>query len=75
VKDDVQHQLENQMIESTMKKLRDALTAKTQQQIKLDDPILKAQWDAMLDQQKKPVDRDSVLKKLSEATSRPTTGP
>lgn len=75
-KADVQKQLEDQLITMNMKKLREELTATAQQQLRFDDPVLKAQWDELIDQQKSKIrDRDSALKKLNETTTHPTAEP
>lgn len=67
VKADVQKQMEDKLIEKNMKELRQQLQAMAQQQIKFDDPILKAQWDQIIaSQQPKSTDKNAVLQEMNQ---------
>ncbi len=63
VKASVQKQLEDTLIESDIKRLREALTEKAQAQVQIDDPILKAQWDEIIARSKARNNDPTAIKK------------
>ncbi len=67
VKDAVKKQMETQLIEKNMKDLRQKLQLAAQQQIKFDDPVLKAQWDEILArQQPTSTDKNAVEQQMNQ---------
>ena len=74
VKDEVRKQLEAKLIELDMKKLRDELRIKRQQELKFDEPILGAEWDAIVDAAtSKSSDRETARQKLNLSTTHPAS--
>jgi len=76
----VQKQLEDTLIEADIKRLREALTEKAQQQVQIDDPILKAQWNEMLAKSRARTSDPATIKKemddkLRQQSGTPTTVP
>jgi hypothetical protein len=77
VKDEVREQLEAKLIDLDMKKLREELRIKRQQELKFDEPILSSQWDAIVEQAtSRTSDRELARQKLNQTTTHPaSTGP
>jgi parvulin-like peptidyl-prolyl isomerase len=79
VKDIVRKQLEEQLVQSDIKKLREELTARAQALVKIDDPILKAQWEEMLAKSRaRTSDRATIKKEMDEKLKQeaaPATAP
>jgi hypothetical protein len=80
VKDAVRKQMEDQLILNGMKTLREELTEKARQELVFDEPVLKAEWDALLDEKLgKNRDRQSALNALNaqaaKAVTQPATAP
>ena len=76
VKDQVRKQMEDQAIEATVKDLREQLAAAAQRQLKIEDPLLGAQWDALNAQaQNKQMDRNAALNQMNDARAHATTAP
>ena len=72
VKLDLQKQMEDKLTENNMKNLRQQLQNMAQQQIKFLDPVLKAQWDQILAQQKpKSTDRNAALDQMNRQQDPP----
>ncbi len=63
VKASVRKQMEERLVDDDIKALRSGMTTQIQTQVLIDDPILKAQWDALLEKSRAhTVDRDTVGK-------------
>jgi hypothetical protein len=76
VKDAVRKQLEDQLVVNAMKIERSELASKTQQELVLDEPTLKAEWDALLDEQLgKNRNREEARKALNEQAAKAATQP
>ncbi len=74
VKDYVRKQLEDALIKSDIKRLREELVNKAQAQVQIDDPILAAQWKDLIDKAKAhDTDRNDVAKQLDAQHARMTT--
>jgi hypothetical protein len=79
-KQSVRQELESRLIEADIKRLRQGLIEKAQQQVEIDDPILKAQWDEMVAKStSQSVDRKSVGQQFDQqrqhAATQPSTMP
>jgi parvulin-like peptidyl-prolyl isomerase len=69
VKAAVRKQMEDLLIEKKMKFLRQQLQLQASQQIRFDEPVLKAQWDEVLArQQPKAADKNAVRSQLDHQT-------
>jgi hypothetical protein len=75
VRDQVRKQLEDQLITLNMKKLREQLNT-AMGGLKMDDPVLQDQWNAMIAQnEKQDSDREGARRKMNDSIPHPATQP